>query len=138
MGSKIEVASSDFDAFERLLGEIQTDFSNEDLGALRSRATPEMVSYFADDFAQYASDGVANRISDVKLLQGDLAEAWREGDVESATVAMRYAMKDVFVERASGRVTQGDPDHPEEVTELWTFRRNHGGAWLLSAIQQTQ
>jgi predicted lipid-binding transport protein (Tim44 family) len=96
-----------------------------------------MVSYFADDLAGNASRGVVNRISDVKLLQGDLAEAWREGDVDYATVAMRYALKDVYVDRASGRVVDGDADRPTEATELWTFRRSHGGAWLLSAIQQT-
>jgi predicted lipid-binding transport protein (Tim44 family) len=29
-----------------------------------------------------ASKGMVDRISDVKLLQGDLAEAWREGDTD--------------------------------------------------------
>jgi predicted lipid-binding transport protein (Tim44 family) len=137
-GGSIEIGPSDYDNFERLLGEIQTAYGAEDLNALRQRATPEMASYFADDLAQNASNGVINRISDVKLLQGDLAESWREGDVEYATVAMRYALKDTTVERASGRLTDGDPDHSVEVTELWTFRRNHGGAWLLSAIQQAR
>jgi predicted lipid-binding transport protein (Tim44 family) len=42
-----------------------------------------------------------------------------------------------MVERSSGRVVDGDPTHPIEVTELWTFRRTHGGQWLLSAVQQT-
>jgi predicted lipid-binding transport protein (Tim44 family) len=136
-GESIAIGQADYDAFERLLGEIETAYGAEDLGTLRQRATPEMVSYLADDLAGNASRGVVNRISDVKLLQGDLAEAWREGDVDYATVAMRYALKDAYVERASGRVVEGDADHTTEVTELWTFRRSHGGAWLLSAIQQT-
>jgi predicted lipid-binding transport protein (Tim44 family) len=34
-------------------------------------------------------------------------------------------------------VVEGN-DHPQETTELWTFRRVSGGNWLLSAIQQTQ
>jgi predicted lipid-binding transport protein (Tim44 family) len=34
-------------------------------------------------------------------------------------------------------LVEGDPDRPTETTELWTFRRDRGGAWLLSAIQQT-
>ena len=69
----------------------------------------------------------------MKLLQGDLAEAWREGDTDYATVAMRYALNDTYVDQ-SGRVVEGGPD---EATEVWTFRRSHGGKWLLSAIQQT-
>ena len=40
------------------------------------------------------------------------------------------------VERGSGRVVGGDPSRPTESTELWTFRRDRGGPWLLSAIQQ--
>jgi predicted lipid-binding transport protein (Tim44 family) len=137
-GSAIQIGPSDYDTFERLLGEVQTAYGAEDLNTLRQHATPEMVSYLADDLAQNASRGLVNRCSDVKLLQGDLAEAWREGDAEYATVAMRYALKDTYVDRATGRVVEGDPVHPVEVTELWTFRRSHGGAWLLSAIQQPQ
>jgi predicted lipid-binding transport protein (Tim44 family) len=129
----VGITNADYDAFERLLGEIQTAYSNEDLNALRARATPEMVSYFSEDLAQNASRGVVNRTSDVKLLQGDLAEAWREGSTDYATVAMRFALDDVMVDRTSGRVVEGGPS---EVVESWTFRRAHGGPWMLSAIQQ--
>jgi predicted lipid-binding transport protein (Tim44 family) len=130
----IQIAPADFDTFERLLTEIQTAYGKEDLTALRARLTPEMLSYFSEDLAQNAGQGVINQIADVKLLQGDLAEAWREGNDEYATVAMRYSLNDTLVERATGRVKQIEPS---EATELWTFRRARGGEWLLSAIQQT-
>lgn len=131
----VGIANADYDAFERLLSEIQAAYSSEDVNALRAHATPEMVSYFSEDLAQNTSRGVVNRISDVKLLQGDLAEAWREGGSDYATVAMRFALNDTMVERASGRVVEGGP---QEVVESWTFRRTHGGPWLLSAIQQAR
>jgi predicted lipid-binding transport protein (Tim44 family) len=133
--AELSLAPDDFDAFERLLGEIQTAYSNEDLTALKSRATPEVVSYFAEELAANASHGVVNQVSDVKLLQGDLAEAWREGNVEYASVAMRYGLIDKTVDRASGRVVEGSAE-PQETTEVWTFMRTAGGQWLLSAIQQ--
>jgi predicted lipid-binding transport protein (Tim44 family) len=136
-GGSIAIGPADYETFERLLGEIQTAYGAEDLNALRQRATPEMVSYFADDLAANASRGVVNHVTDVKLLQGDLAESWREGDAEYATVAMRYGLKDSYVDRASGRVVEGDAATPTEATELWTFRRDRGGQWLLAAIQQT-
>ncbi len=104
---------------------------------LRSRTTPEMLSYLSEDLAKNASRGIVNRISDVKLLQGDLAEAWREGDTDYATVAMRFSLIDCAVERSSGRVVEGDANRPQEATELWTFRRVRGGSWIVSAIQQT-
>ena len=135
VSDNIEIAKPDYDAFENLLGEIQTAYSAEDLAALRSRVTPEMLSYFSEDLAQNASRGVVNKISDVKLLQGDMSEAWSEGATEYATVAMRFSLVDQTVERASGRVVEGDAS-PVEVTELWTFMRTHGGKWLLSAIQE--
>jgi predicted lipid-binding transport protein (Tim44 family) len=93
-----------------------------------------MLSYFSEDLAANASKGVVNRVSDVKLLQGDLAEAWRESDTDYATVAMRYSLNDQTVDRDSGRVVEGGPD---EAAEVWTFLRARGGHWLVSAIQQT-
>jgi len=128
----LTIAKSDYDAFERLLGDIQSAFSGEDLSALRAIVTPEMLSYFSEQLADNASRGLINRVTDVKLLQGDLAEAWREGRTDYATVAMNYALKDSMVERASGRTVEGG--ERTEVTELWTFMRSRGG---ISAIQQT-
>lgn len=132
----IGVTPQDYDAFERLLSHVNEAYSREDLNALRAMATPEMVGYFADDLKDAASRGVVSRISNVKLLQGDLSEAWREQDADYATVAMRFALTDLTIERASGRVVSGNPQG-EEATELWTFRRPHGGVWQLSAIQNT-
>jgi predicted lipid-binding transport protein (Tim44 family) len=132
---EIEITPADFDAFEQLLGEIQTAYGSEDLTALRSRVTPEVLSYFAEELADNASRGVVNEIRDVKLLQGDLAESWSEGSVDYATVAMRYGLIDRTVERASGKLVDG-AEAPQEATEVWTFMRSRGGSWLLSAIQQ--
>ena len=73
----------------------------------------------------------------IKPLQGDLSEAWREINDDYATVAMRFSLIDLMIDRATQRLISGDPLHPSEVTEVWTFRRDHGGAWMISAIQQT-
>jgi predicted lipid-binding transport protein (Tim44 family) len=48
---------------------------------------------------------------------------------------MRYSINDRIVERASGRLVE---QLPSEVTELWTFRRDGGRDWILSAVQQTE
>ena len=134
-GEPLTIDKSDYDAFERLLGEVQGAYSAEDIGTLRARVTPEMLSYFSEQLAENASRGVVNKVDDVRLEQGDLAEAWREGGVDYATVAMRFALTDRLVDRATGRTVEGG--EPGEVTELWTFMRARGGDWLLSAIQQT-
>jgi predicted lipid-binding transport protein (Tim44 family) len=134
---EISLQQGDFDAFEKLLSQIQAAWSNEDLTAMKSLATAEMASYFAEDLQANASRGVVNKVTDVKLLQGDLAEAWGEGNSEYATVAMRFALTDKTLDRATGRVVEGG-DRPQEATELWTFVRTPGGQWQLSAIQQPQ
>ena len=95
-----------------------------------------MVSYFTEDLTANKNRGVINKVSDVKLLQGDLAEAWREGNTDYATVAMRYTLVDKTVDRTTGRIVEGS-DTPAEVTDVWTFVRRPGSAWELSAIQFT-
>src|SRR5262249_47920549 len=82
----------DFNDFEKTLGEVQSAYSAEDLARLRRHVTPEMLSCFSEELSANASKGVVNRVSGVKLLQGDLAEAWREGDTDYATVAMRFSL----------------------------------------------
>ncbi|HWV51547.1 TIM44-like domain-containing protein [Pseudorhodoplanes sp.] len=131
----LELTGDDFDAFEKRLSDVQAAYSAEDIGKLRALATPEIVSYFAEELNENASRGVVNTVGEVKLLQGDLAEAWREDDKEYATVAMRYSSVDYTTQRATGQVVEGDKQ-PFERTELWTFMRSRGGDWLLSAIQQ--
>lgn len=138
-GTPITIAPEDFTRFERRLGEIQAVYSAEDLNGLRRLATPEMTEHFAAELASNNRQGVVNRLADVRLLQGDLAEAWREGSSEYATVAMRFSLLDATVERASGRVVAGSSTAPQTVTELWTFVRSSGTGsdnWILSAIQQ--
>jgi len=134
-GDPLTIEKSDYDAFERLLGDVQAAYSAEDLNALRAKGTPEMLSYFSEQLSENASRGVINKITNVKLEQGDLAEAWREGAVDYATVAMRFSLIDQMVDRANGRTVEGGAT--SEVTELWTFMRARGGNWLLSAIQQS-
>lgn len=131
----LELTEADFNAFEKRLTDVQAAYSAEDLAKLRSLATPEIVGYFAEELADNASKGVVNTVTDIKLLQGDLAEAWNEGGTDYATVAMRYGSVDYTAERASGAIVDGDKQ-PFERTELWTFRRSHGGEWMLSAIQE--
>src|ERR1019366_3413654 len=132
----LEIVPADYEAFERLLGEIQAAWSNEDVARLHTLATPEMVSYFTRDLEANKAENTVNKVADVKLLQGDLAEAWREGDTDYASVAMRYSLVDKTIDRSTGRLVAGG-ETPTEVTEVWTFLRPRGASWELSAIQQT-
>ncbi|TAX46782.1 hypothetical protein ELI02_27165 (plasmid) [Rhizobium leguminosarum] len=132
---EIGLAQADLDQFEELLTQVQTAYGAEDYGTLRRLTTPEAMSYLAEELGENATNGVRNRVSDVKLLQGDIAEAWREDGQEFATLAMRYSSVDAMVERDSGRVVSGDDRRPSLSTEVWTFVRKSGADWKLAAIQ---
>jgi len=131
---EIGITNEDLDQFEQLLTEVQAAFTREDYAGLRERCTPEIVSYLSEELSQNAVNGKRNEVLDVRLLQGDLAESWREGDEEYATVGLRYESIDVMRDRQTGAVVEGE-EHPTETTEIWTFVRPVGGNWKLSAIQ---
>jgi predicted lipid-binding transport protein (Tim44 family) len=134
---EIGITSRDLDLFEKLLTDVQTSYGTEDYAKLRALATPEAMSYLAEELGENATNGQRNDVTDVQLLQGDLAESWRENGMEYATVALRYQSIDVMRDRTSNAVVSGDPKTPTEATEIWTFVRKPGQEWKLSAIQGT-
>jgi predicted lipid-binding transport protein (Tim44 family) len=132
---EIPITPQDQATFETLLKEIQDAFGREDYAALRTRCTPEVMGYLAEELSDNATHGKKNEVTGTHLLQADVGEAWREGDVDYATAAMRYESIDLMRDRTSGAVLSGDPNTPSQTTELWTFARHMGGDWKLSAIQ---
>lgn len=132
---EIGVTNADREAFERLLNEIQTAYGRADFGALRSRTTPEVMGYLAEQLSDNATKGRRNELSDIRLVQADVAEAWREGEVEYVTAALQYDLIDVTRDIQTGTVVEGDAYNPQRVTELWTFARRPGEDWKLSALQ---
>ncbi|MBF0857783.1 TIM44-like domain-containing protein [Gluconobacter sp. LMG 31484] len=132
----VTLTNDDYMSFQRLLLDIQAAWSAQNMRALASMATPEMTGYFNAQLSDLASRGARNIVSNVQFQRGDLSEAWREGNLTYATVAMRYSMTDVTTD-SMGNVIDGSSTEPVTVTELWTFVRADGrGNWILSAIQQ--
>ncbi|NMJ41351.1 TIM44-like domain-containing protein [Roseomonas sp. JC162] len=135
----LAIGPSDYQAFEQTLKDINAAWSRRDLQGLRAVATPEMVSYFAQDLRDLEARNWRNETRDVRLEQGDLAEAWSEEGEDYATVAMRFSMLDATFDNATNKVVEGSTTQRTEATELWTFvRKGPGGKWMLSGIQQTQ
>ena len=135
----ITIEQADYQAFERRLVDSQLAYSNGDVGTLRRIATPEMSGNFERELAENTRQGVINKITDVHLVSGDLSEAWREGGVDYATVAMRFSLVDATIDQRSGQVVSGSSTAPQQVTEVWTFERPAGAGpegWSLAAIQQ--
>ena len=134
---EIGITDGDLEAFEQRLQEVQAAFSREDYGALRRITTPEVMSYLAEELSENATSGRKNDVTNVKLLQGDLSEAWQESGTDYASVAMRYSSVDVMRDRSTGAIVEGEDGRASETTEMWTFVRSGGKQWKLSAIQET-
>ncbi len=137
-GSRDElgIRDADLSVFEQRLTQLQDAYSREDYAALRRISTPEIMGYLAEELGENASKGLRNEVFDVRLLAGDVAEAWREGGTEYASVAMRYESRDITRNRSTGEIVSGD-DRVTETVEVWTFQRQNGSQWLVSAIQET-
>ena len=134
--NELNIGIDQLEVFEQMLSRVQAAYSSENYAALRAITTPEIMGYLSEELATNATNGVKNQVSDVRLLQGDLSESWREGKDEYATVAMRYSSIDFTEDRKTGAVVEGDKENATESTEIWTFKRTSGGDWLLSAIQE--
>ncbi|WP_168168902.1 Tim44 domain-containing protein [Shinella sp. HZN7] len=134
-GDEIGIKQADLEQFESMLKELQAAYAAEDFRTLRQITTPEAMSYLAEELGDNATQGLKNEVRDIHLVQGDIAEAWREGADEYATVAMRYESIDVMRDRATGALVSGDPDNLTEAVEIWTFVRRNGSDWKVSAIQ---
>lgn len=133
----IPLSQADQAAFERLLIDVQDAFGREDYARLRQLTTPEIMSYLSEELSQNATQGVRNEVSGTRLLDAEVSEAWREADADYATISLRYEGIDVMRNRTTGMIVSGSANMPSETTELWTFVRDRGGVWKLSAIQDS-
>ncbi|CAI3946176.1 Predicted lipid-binding transport protein [Commensalibacter communis] len=135
--TNIQLQQEDYVTFQQRLLEVQDAWNRQDLNSLQKITTPEMIAYFNEQLTDLSSQGLHNSTSNVQFVQGDLSEAWAEGNREYATVSMRYSLIDITTDN-TGRVVDGNPNQPVNITELWTFvRATNNKWWLLSAIQQT-
>ena len=132
----LKITEQDFTAFERALMAVMDAYSRESSGEIRMLARPSLAVHFEEEIAENARRGFRNQISDVKLMQGDLAEAWSEDGTDYATVAMRFSLIDTLLDRNTGQPAPGHQALKMEATEVWTFARENRGSWKLSAIQQ--
>ena len=119
-----------------LLTEVQTAYGKEDYATLRRLTTPEAMSYLAEELGQNATDGLRNSVSDVKLLQADIAEAWAEGDAQYATTAMRYSERRCHARpRRPGVSSRATKESPRRPPRSGPSCARANSDWKLSAIQ---
>ena len=139
----ISLTDADKNTFATLLVEVQNAWSNQDTDHLKKLVTPEMLKYFSDSLSQNVSQGIANKVEDVDVTMVNLAESWRESEMEYATAIIEWSSFDYMVNlnktpQDADYITEGGNKNLVMTSEAWTFARFGGesGRWILSAIAQ--
>lgn len=136
VAKEFEVSEDDQSHFGRIIERVQKAWSEGNPVALRQLVTPEVAGWIGEDLARDQANGLRNVVEDVTLLKGEISETWRENGMDYATAIITFSARDYMVRLSDNEVVEGDPRHPVEATEAWTFVRGTGGTWILSAIEQ--
>lgn len=118
-------------AFEMIV----TAFANADKAGLRPLLSDEVFQQFvtAIDERAAAKETLETRI--LRLDSADIMEAELFG--RNAQVTVKLISQQINVTRAmDGSIVDGDPEHPTEKTDYWTFARDPRSAdpnWVLVA-----
>ena len=118
-------------AFEMIV----TAFAKADKAALRPLLSDEVYRPFAQTIDERVTAKETVETRDLKLGDAEIVEADLAGRV--ARVTVKLISHQVTVTRAmDGSIVDGDPDHPVEKTDYWTFARDTRSTdpnWLLVA-----
>jgi predicted lipid-binding transport protein (Tim44 family) len=138
---RIRRADPDFDpehfiagaraAFEIIVGA----FARSDKAALRPLLSEEVYRPFAATIDERAA---ANETVETRMVQLDSPDVTAAELVgQTARVVVRFVSRQINVIRAGdGSIVDGDPEHPVEKTDYWTFARDVRSTdpnWVLAA-----
>jgi predicted lipid-binding transport protein (Tim44 family) len=139
--NRIRRADPNFDAPSFLEGAraafemIVAAFARGDKDALRPLLSDEVFRPFAQTIDERAAAKETLETRDLRLDDAEIAEADLAG--RTARVTVKLVSHQVNVTRAmDGSIVDGDPEHPVEKTDYWTFARDTRSAdpnWVLVA-----
>jgi predicted lipid-binding transport protein (Tim44 family) len=139
--ARIAAADPGFTAEDFLAGSrgafelIVTGFAAGDKPKLRSLLSDEVFNPFSTAIDERAAAGETLETRLVNLKDIDVVAAEMTG--RTARVTVKLVSEQVYVLRAhDGSVVDGDPQHPIEKTDFWTFARDTRSSdpnWLLVA-----
>jgi predicted lipid-binding transport protein (Tim44 family) len=104
-------------------GMIVTAFAQGDTPTLRPLLSDDVYDNFAAAIRSRQSSGETLETKVVNVRDADLIEARMDG--RTAFVSVKFISEQINVTRdQAGTIIDGDPDHPLEVVDIWTFARN--------------
>jgi predicted lipid-binding transport protein (Tim44 family) len=126
---KVKMADSNFD--ERSFAEgakgafslIVKAFAVGDLDSLRPLLSTSLYGGFAAAIQDREDAGLFQDTAVSIFLDAQIVAA----DIEhhDAVVTIKFVTEQIKITRdGDGKIIDGDPDHAEKITDIWTFRRN--------------
>lgn len=114
---------------------IVTAFANGDRAALRPLLSDEVVQQFVSAIDDRAAAKETLETKILRLDNADIVEAELLG--RNAQVTVKLTSQQINVTRAmDGSIVDGDPEHPTQKTDYWTFARDTRSSdpnWVLVA-----
>jgi predicted lipid-binding transport protein (Tim44 family) len=110
-------------------------FADGDTAALRRLTSDEVYDTFAEIIRHRLSARERAQSQIVRLDRPIILGARLDG--RTARVDVKFVSAQIFVLRdQAGQIVEGDPDHPAERTDIWSFARNTRASdpnWMLAA-----
>lgn len=110
-------------------------FAKGDKAALRPLLSDEVYRPFVQTIDERVAAKETLETRDLKLDEAEIVEAEMAG--RNARVTVKLVSHQINVTRAmDGSIVDGDPDHPVEKTDYWTFARDtrsNDPNWMLVA-----
>ncbi|MCC6502484.1 MAG: Tim44 domain-containing protein [Deltaproteobacteria bacterium] len=114
---------------------VQAAWVRGDVEQLRSIVAPRALETLRGELDAIKSKGLVNRVEGLAIKDSAITEAWQEKGTDYITLKLKASAID-YIADASGSVVEGSSTEPVQFTEYWTFAREIGKDWKLSAIQQ--
>lgn len=114
---------------------VQAAWVRGEADRLGSIVAPQALETLRGELDSLKSRGLINRVEGLAMKDAAMTEAWQEKGTDYITLKITASAKDYLVD-GGGKTVEGSSTEPVEFTEYWTFAREIGKDWKLSAIQQ--
>lgn len=114
---------------------VQAAWVRGDADRLGSIVAPQAIETLRNELQSLKSRGLVNRVEGLAIKDSVMTEAWQEKGTDYITLKLTASALDYLVD-GSGNIVEGSSKDPVVFTEYWTFAREIGKDWKLSAIQQ--
>lgn len=114
---------------------VQSAWVRGNVDQISSIVAPRALETLRGQIDELRGKGLVNRVEGLAIKDSAITEAWQEKGTDYITMKLKASALDYVVD-GSGSVVEGSNTEPVVFTEYWTFAREIGKDWKLSAIQQ--